>query len=230
MIVIGAPIRNRAWILPRYLESIYNLDYPKREIILCFLINDSNDESEDLIRGIEKSEYNQVIVDRKDYNFELCDRDFGRDIIKFAHFAQIRNDWINLFKNIKNITHIFSVDSDILLPSNSLKKLLANDKDICSIIVNNSVVRRGYGKDITNLWKLINGRYENILQYPQNTVFEVDVTGAAYLIKREVLNSVKYKSHVFGEDFGFCIQAKKRGYKIFVDSSIIGDHILKKEG
>jgi GT2 family glycosyltransferase len=234
-VVIGTPIRDRAWILSRYLESIYNLDYPKEEIILVFLINDSNDSSAKIIANItypwckDKYKYKNIIISDKHYGFESCDRELGRTTEKFLHFARIRNDWIGLFKHIKDVTHIFSIDSDILVPKNSLKKLIENDRDICSMVISNSIVKRGYGKDITNLFTYNENyeQYENILNY-NDSLFEVDVTGSVCLIKRKVLEKVDYQAHPLGEDFGFCIKAKQLGFKVWCDGSLKGEHIMSK--
>jgi hypothetical protein len=51
-------------------------------------------------------------------------------------------------------------------------------------------------KDITNLFTFNEHyrQFENILQYPKDSLFEIDVTGSAYLIKRNVFENVKYKA------------------------------------
>ena len=54
-IMIGCPVRDREWILPKYLDSIYALSYPKENICLCFIVNDSTDNTLErlLIRGFK---------------------------------------------------------------------------------------------------------------------------------------------------------------------------------
>jgi len=234
-IVIGCPIRNRQWVLYDYLDAIYNLDYDKKEIILCFLINDSIDGSFSIISNFiskNRNKYADIILNNVEYGADSCDRRLGRNLEKFKHFAKIRNKWVDLFKEIKNISHVFSVDSDVIIPKDSLKKLLSNNKDVCSLLVNNSSKKRGYGKDITNLFNFNENytQYENILLYSTDCLFEVDVTGAAYLIKRKIFNKVRYEEHQLGEDFSFCSQVKNLGYKVWCDSSLKAKHYMNKGG
>ena len=235
MIVIGCPLRNRQWILHEYLDAIYNLDYPKKEIVLCFLINDSIDGSFNIISTFfnrNRDKYADIVFSNLEYGADSCDRELGRTLEKFEHFALIRNKWVDLFKDVKKVSHVFSVDSDVIVSKDALKKLLSNNKDICSLLVNNSTKERGYGKDITNLFKYNEqySQYENVRIYSKSDIFEVDVTGAAYLIKRKVLDDVEYKAHVLGEDFGFCLCAKELGYKVWCDTTLKAKHYMKKGG
>ena len=51
-VLIGCPVRNRAWILPRYLQSLRNLDYDPSEIEYCFVVNDSIDNTLEILRKL----------------------------------------------------------------------------------------------------------------------------------------------------------------------------------
>jgi hypothetical protein len=229
MIGVGCPVRNRAWVLPRYLESITHLEYDKKRVVLFFLVNDSEDGTLSILDSFRResiNDYADIIVVNRNYNFTDCDRNLGRTPEKFEHFTKIRNDWISLVRYL-DLDYIFSVDSDVLVPKNSLASLIKNNKDICSMVLHNSNALGGYGKDITNLF-VFSGVYENLIKYPQDSLFQVDVTGSAYLIKRKVLDQVEYKSHPLGEDFGFCIFAKQCGFEIWCDSSLYGEHVLMR--
>lgn len=238
MIIVGCPVQNRDWVLPYYLKAIYDLDYDKKEIKLCFLVNDSTDGTDQILidfRNKYQNQYAGIAVKVERYGFSADNRDKGRNTNSFQQFAFVRNKYLELVKQT-GVDYLFSVDSDILVPSNSLRKLISNDKDICSMLVNNMATRRGYGKDAMNILEY-KGRsqdkcqhlYEHVLAYPQNTVFEVEVTGAAYLIKRKVLSDVRYEWHNQGEDIGFCVNAKKKGYRIWCDSTLYGEHIMNRE-
>lgn len=236
MIGLGCPVRKRAWILPRYLDALAKLEYDKKQMVLAFLVNDSTDSTLailDSFYNVNIDSYADIIIREKNYGFVNCERELGRDTLKFEHFAKVRNDWVALFNGVlptiqESPNFVFSVDSDVLVPTNVLTKLVNNNKDICSIPIHNSNTMGGYGRDITNLFKF-NDVYENMVNYPQNTLFELDVTGSVYLIKQKVLNQVGYKPHPLGEDFGFCVSAKLSGFKVWCDSSMYGTHILQRE-
>jgi len=230
-IIVGCPIRNRKWTLLKYLEAIYNIDYPKKDLLICFLVNDSTDGTLKYLNSLDFRQYNLAIVKEKNYNFESCERELGRNTDKFLHFAQVRNDWISLFKDIPNVTHVFSIDSDVLVPKNSLRKLLKNNVDICSALVINSDKKNGYGKDITNIFNFSKERecYENLMEYPKKSLFECDVTGSCILYTKKVIDSIQYQAHPLGEDFGFCCASHQRGFKVWVDTTIETKHVMKKE-
>lgn len=48
--MIGCPVRNRAWILPQYLQHLTALVYPPDQVEYCFVINDSQDKTEALLQ------------------------------------------------------------------------------------------------------------------------------------------------------------------------------------
>jgi len=235
-IVIGSIVRNRESILPKYLECIRDLDYNKSDISLCFLVNDSTDNSyfilKDFVDG--HTEYKNSIVKIGSYGYPEDNRDVGRGYDTFKQFAFLRNKWLDLIVDkFYNSEYVFSIDSDILVPSNSLNKLIENDKDMCSMLVNNSVNQQGYGKDYMNILKFemdSSSKYKHIMEYPKDKVFKVDVTGACCLIKRKVLDTSRYRSHALGEDVGFCEEVKRNGYTIWCDSTLTGDHRMTLGG
>jgi hypothetical protein len=83
-----------------------------------------------------------------------------------------------------------------------------------------------YPKIRTNV--LIDGKYgiEHYYNFPLNSVFECDYTGAVYLMTNEVTKKCRYDFHEFGEDIPFCISAKENGFKLFVHSGLIQNHIM----
>ena len=139
-------------------------------------------------------------------------------------------------------THVFFLDSDIIPPPDAILKLLAHNQPIISGLycrrsppVGVPVMQRPPGQWIT--------------QYPANQVIDVDVVGAGcLLIRRDVLEKLPPQrpeagKHWFdwrvdtqgcpitngippmSEDFTFCLHAKKMGYPILVDTSVVCRHV-----
>lgn len=73
---------------------------------------------------------------------------------------------------------------------------------------------------------------EIVLPEAEDDLLEVDGTGAHFiLIKREVIEAIPYPWFRFttraaGEDFYFCRQVKKAGYKIYADLSVYTGHYV----
>lgn len=128
---------------------------------------------------------------------------------------------------VPKVTHVLWIDDDMEFPEHALEKLLAHDTPIVGglchsrhfpyhpILGKKHHDERGYGF---------------CYHYPPNSLFEVDVTGGAFLlVKREVfekMNEAGYKDKWWterdgrSEDFSFCELARSLGYKVYVDTGL----------
>lgn len=137
-------------------------------------------------------------------------------------------------------THLFFLDSDVVPPADTVLRLLSHNLPIVSGIYH----RRSPPHGIPVMLK--NGVW--ITSYPKNRLIEVDLVGAGcLLIAREVIEKFpaldpNRGKHWFdwrvdmpkdklppgegvSEDFAFCIQARKMGYKVIVDTNVICRHV-----
>jgi glycosyltransferase involved in cell wall biosynthesis len=224
-VMIGAPIRNRAWILPQYLKHIYNLNYPKEQIILCFIINDSTDESLSILKQFQcdhSKEYKAIMIIFRTLN-QVEDARVAHIRKQIYHsLAKLRNELLDIAKAM-NVEYLFSIDSDILVPSDALTKLMNDDKDIVAAQIWNDV-----SKTFPNiLLDDKHGSFRHYLKFPKKSLFRCDVTGAVYLLKKKVFDT-RYGYHNQGEDVAFCIDAKKKGFEIWADSNVYCDHLMSK--
>lgn len=222
-VMIGCPIsKNR--VLPTYLEYIYNLDYPKNKIHLAFLVNNCTDDTYEILDIFRKeyiNEYRKIDVwdvEGLKPGYVSGYRHGKRD---YKAFAKIRNVWLSMVSDLDQ--YIFSVDSDILLPPNSLKRLLSYGEKIISLLVCNQPYIEQY-----NILKerMFQNKYTSMYgnDFPRKLI-EVDATGAAILIHREVIDEgVRYEYHKQGEDLGFCRNARDSGFKIFCDAGLEAKH------
>lgn len=125
--------------------------------------------------------------------------------------------------------YLFSVDSDIVVPRDALRKMLAHDKDM----VTGMYIQRIPGTHSLELYGF-GGRIPYELVKGQG-LMEIDGCGfGCVLVKSEVFRAVGYPQFVYhsaidhkdtiSEDTDFCKKAKDKGFKIFVDSSIKCGH------
>ncbi len=150
--MIGGPIQNKFWSIEKYLEGIWNQDYPKSLISLVFYVNDSIDGTREILldklrefkesgeyRRIEVIEQNWGYVDaRKNRDDHLISRHSNpnKDVSNFSHFARVRNAWLDLRKDEE---YYFSIDSDVyLVQSFILNQLISQEKDIIAVPVDNA--------------------------------------------------------------------------------------------
>lgn len=230
-VTIGCPIRNRAWILKEYLEGITKQNYDRKLINLLFLVNDSKDSSLRILEKFKKendSQYAGIDIQVKNLGAVEDERTPGtRDSI-YHSLTEIRNSLLDM---IPDTDYFFSVDSDILIPENALNILVNSKKDIVAGVIRNDYLVNPsavYPWVRTNLMikSEKDGRIVHYFGYPLNSLFEVEVTGAIYLLSKEVYKSVRYGYDVQGEDIYFCREAKKRGFKIWANSALHAEHVM----
>jgi GT2 family glycosyltransferase len=217
--MLGCPIQNREMVIDRYLDSILKLDYPKRDIHLNFLVNNSTDNTFNILAEFfdkYQEQYGDIHIVIDDniaggYVDQLNKRDYSK-------FAIIRNEWLS-FLNPQD-THIFSIDSDCLVPADSLNRLLARDKDMVSILVENA----------PTFYNVLDynpktGYYKAVYPKPEGLV-KTDLTAAVFLAKRELIDSgVKWGNAHQGEDVAFCEKAREQGFELYCDATMEAKHL-----
>lgn len=274
-IYLGCPIQNRAWMLTTWLHHLEQLDYPKDKIHVSWLVNYPKDHPEfkpdptlqmlKAWRDQHEEEYRKVTIKLAHTNW-VDGRRFGR---WFTFFAALRNVWLS-FRGDEDF--IYSVDSDILMPRDSLRRLVERDKDVCSIMIKNGPIAHPGPEGGGMAWNFMikmkreekepKNKYDHFnyihmqprwlqLQeirhyqkewmpkaewkreppfiYPMqySDLPPVDMTGAIYLIRREVLDSgVEYGFHHQGEDCYFSAMAQEKGYTLHCDYFQEAVHLL----
>ena len=128
--------------------------------------------------------------------------------------------------------YILWVDSDMILPKDTLLKLMAHNKDIVSGVYSykvlhaeNCVAKRFIPTE--------EDTYEDISIKEireTNGLIEIDGIGfGCVLTKVSIFKDIekpyfKYEPDM-GEDIYFCRKAQKAGYKIYLDTSILAGHV-----
>jgi len=146
---------------------------------------------------------------------------------------QIRNliaEWA------KRYDYLLSVDSDIVLPNNTLKKMLSADKDIISGLY----IQRIPGTQTVEIYQDTEGGGVDNIPYrlleERGGVVEVAACGfGAALIKGEVFRKMEYPHFFYksaldhkntvSEDVYFCKKARSLGFHVWADTTIKCDHI-----
>ena len=128
-------------------------------------------------------------------------------------------------------TYLYTLDSDCVPQNNTIEKLLAYDLDIISSP--HACMINGEG-GVMAVDKVKDGYIQH---KPMEGLQEVDaVGGSGMLIKREVFNNIDkpcFKSlHnedgylMLTEDFYFCENLKRNGYKIYADFNLVQSHVI----
>jgi hypothetical protein len=143
-------------------------------------------------------------------------------------FAAARNNAVQgvlLGENMEDVS-IMWVDSDIILPLDAITRLASYGKDFITGIY----FQRG-----DTHWPLIAHYNEEIdsfnwiIRWPKNVVAPIDGCGfGCVLTSMKMLRDMEppwFKYEKFSEDLSFCVKAKKAGYQLFVDTSVLCGHL-----
>lgn len=225
-----APVRNRAWILPRYLRALEGLEYPPSRLMLHWVVNDSSDDTEGILRAwreMRGGAFGGVLVERIDFGARPNDT-HGADRIGGARraalpiLAALRNHLREAA--VRAGDWMFSVDSDILVRPDTLSRLLRADRDVVAALVVN-------GRDAWNFlhYDPQEDRFKPPESPPGRGLFPVGVTGAVCLYSPRAcfLGAFAVLPDGTGEDEGMARSLAKHGIEMWLDGGAECDHIME---
>jgi len=141
-------------------------------------------------------------------------------------------------------THLMWIDNDIMFSVEQFKKILTYDKDIVSGIY---IMADGQNFATVEKWDEEVFKKQGAFQFltPKDIQNKTDLIDVAYtglgfmLVKKEVFESLTYPwfkpiFHTIGdvndfssEDTSFCLLAREKGYKIYIDPQLRVGHEKK---
>lgn len=223
-VTIASPIRNRSALLPQFLESLRQLNYPKDKLNYHFIVNDSIDEDRmiEIIKSWGKK--NKLTVAVEIMNFGTDDKEHDWDDRKLDAMRVMRNKFL---ADLDNSDYLFEVDCGILFP----------DPDILLHLI-------GYGRDVISpvFWARWGDRQTRLLPnvwirdgyelselflggLKKPGIYRVGGLGAVTLISDKVWQrGVNYNRvtnlprDMRGEDRDFCVRCNVHGIELWADS------------
>lgn len=238
--MIGCPVQNRAWILPRYLAHIDSMAMDKSQIHLAFVVNNSTDNTLAILHAFKEKMgafYDQIDILEYDFDYEDT-RDASRDV---SRIAEVKNAFIDLRQ--PDDKEVLLIDSDVLVPGNTLLELLYDAKDVCAGLLPNGSFA---GVQFYNIMRDRKGTYRHVMKFDQKVIYDahgvaMDVVNASGLVKvdvacgcvlysKEVLDSgARFSFHRQGEDVAMCEAIRKNGFEIWCDTDVTPVHVMSEK-
>jgi len=225
-VLITAPARQDPKVFDEYRESVDNLIVPDGYEVSTFYVVNNCPE---LITHLRPSDH--YIVRDTDEQYTKTHNDHIWTNSNMQTVGQLRNLTID-YALMNHFDFWFSVDTDIVLHPETLRTLIAADKDIVSEIFWST------SKDVhtwCNAWMYDQGS-GMLPEWHNPGLYQCGMTGACTLVKRKVLEAGVNYSYIpnirkvlWGEDRHFCIRAVVHGFELWVDTHYPATHLYTEQ-
>jgi hypothetical protein len=232
---IGAPVAERAWILPRWFECLRKQTL--QPVGFIFIYSKSKDATWDVLR--EHCPEDAHLIAKKTvlpyYTREQRGSD-PSDQWRAQHMSDLRNSLRREFMGTDG-EYLFSLDTDILLQDETtIQKLVQSIDpyvtDVVQPLVHLSPLEDqsaaynagwlGPGEfDFTQPW--FRASHDQVLS--MHSPITIEVPMAAVMMRRHVVGMTKYKAHECGEDIGFAQGLKKHKFVVKWRTDIKTRHV-----
>ncbi len=211
-IMICLLTKNDAKYLPRFLETMSKLDYPKEKLRWVWIYGKSTDNTLEIILDFHK---------KHSYDFEIYEEfPIHMPVKSSLYLAELCNAFKDLYQDEE---FVLFADTDIIrVPSNTLKELVKVKKDIVAPYVYVEGTEQFFDTYVfrINGWKfekvILNGKEYNLMNPPFKDAkepVELDSVGTFLLIRGEVFKKVRWENPA--PHLQFCKNARKLGYKVY---------------
>lgn len=135
--------------------------------------------------------------------------------------------------------YYFSIDQDTIPPLDVIERLIRHDKQVVSGVYFNFHMVNGMPREMPVVWTdwddaTESMKYLDVRHLAKPQLMEVSAFGmGCVLIKKEVIEKIafRYDQQKGGfEDVYFCYDARKLGYRLYIDTTVRCDHITVRGG
>jgi len=167
------------------------------------------------------------------YDLRNAGHELSFDFVKGYDCAVARNKISVLAKGTYD--YVLMVDSDTIIPPDTLELMLDTDVDICLGVCPRKNTKEGE----TAMVKMTDMSYRDFYHYDELPAEKTEVKGGGFacaLIKTTVLTALDYPyfqyvtnedCSTFSEDFYFCQHARLYGYQIIMDPRVKCGHLAR---
>lgn len=218
-IVIGCPIKDRAWCLPEWFDSIDKQNVPVQ--IVC-VYSESDD---DTLKILDDNGVTVIEDERPGRSLTEIDGHLWGNTDTYQYMADLRNGLMDVVKAM-GASHFFSLDSDIILPKDGLKRLMEYAETHPGVI--SPGVNMARNATAWNVMSWVDPRTPRLAHRGGTPVGgKADVIMAAMLLDRHAMTA-QWESHSQGEDIGYCLDAEAVGVDRWWVPEINCMHLMQK--
>jgi len=211
-------VKNRAWILPHWLQAIRRLGVDR----YIFLDDASTDGSRAMLAHFAVDVPNTtVLVNDVPFADNTSSRVDRNRLDLYHHLARLRNITLDA---AAGADRVLSLDSDILPVPTLLAALARHQRPYVATLINNvrTIHPRDCEKtewnDATNILVKSGTGFHHLRPVPLNSLIPCDLSGACMLLQGEALPA-RFGFHGCGEDGGHALDLSRLGVPICADTT-----------
>jgi hypothetical protein len=223
-LVIGCPVRDRAWILEDWFDHIERAcDTTGITPEFAFIAGASYDNTDRIIKRRTRGK-NLHFVKISDPGLPpgAQHRSWGPERMRFM--VEVRNDLLQLVRN-ESPDLFLSLDSDILIHQDLIKNLVESVENYDAVAgktyLHAHEKTMNYGNWIGPDPRMRRGQ-------DRTGVFKAGIIMAIKLMTENAYN-IDYEYHFYGEDLGWSWACKRAGLALGVDGNNINKHCLNPQ-
>lgn len=233
-LVIGCPVYKRDWILPLWIRYVKSQGLNFKDVGFIFEVSPDDEATVSILEQWRKADNSLGLFDidvRNDIS-HFAHKDNGRQwtLSKYENMVSLRNSILSKVREISP-DYYFSLDSDIILTNPNTIRLLTSHIDDGADAVSPLMFMTPVGTDYPSVmsWKKDEpNRAYRESQYPLGSYFKSDVIMAAKMMSRSVYENVDYSVHRQGEDVGWSLSCRQKGYSLYSASYIYSVHVMSE--
>lgn len=221
MILVGAPVCGRGWILHHWLDALANQEeVDALDLWLVFNYGPSEDDTFAILEAEAlRGRFGNVAVLMDDLDAgHRVDRCWNWN--RYVLMTRLRNRLLEYARWVRP-DYYLSCDTDMLLPAHSLRTLLADMGSYDAIAPLAFMTPEG-----TN--------YPNCFGAGGNrtvptVVQEEDAIFGAVLMSHRMYGTVDYAVDSMGEDLGWARNARGKGFRLALDPNVRVKHVMNPD-
>lgn len=214
LIMIGCPVKERTWILPEWFNHVKEAIPANLEFKFVFVVPEWDKDTIEYL-----SNYDCIIKTTEEDYTPI--RDWA-SVGVYERMSNVRNTLLDIVRSYKP-KYFLSLDSDILIDEKLIVSLIETMNNLEADAVGGLTYLDPIDATCTNIAMLT--RHGSFLRLIEPGQHEVDVIMAIKLMNEKAYN-IDYQSHVYGEDFGWSLNAKSHGLKIACDGRYKNKHCM----
>ena len=221
-------------MLPRVLVGCPTSDYHE------YCVN----EYIDRIKNLSYKNYDILLVDNSktdDYYKKLLK--LGVKVIKTKYFENAKDrivDSRNILRRYaieNNYDYLLSLEQDVIPEKNVIDELIKHKEKIVSGVYFNNFPKDGKDRFLMCLWVNRGDDKETIyhideIELHKPKVIEITACGlGCILLHKDVLEKIEFryeKDAIPFDDVYFCMDVKKKGFKIYANTGVVCKHLFLK--